>query len=63
MLHGSTRTTADIDILYRRTRENVQRMVEAVKPFHPKLRPARNAAPVDFPFDEQTISNGANFAL
>lgn len=63
MLHGSTRMTADIDILYSRSRENIHRLVEAIKPFGPKLRLARDAKPVDFPFDEQTIWNGANFTL
>jgi Nucleotidyltransferase of unknown function (DUF6036) len=63
MLHGSTRMTADIDILYNRSRENIRRLVNAVKPFAPKLRLAQNAEPVDFPFDEYTIWNGANFAL
>lgn len=63
MLHGSTRMTADIDILYSRSRENIHRLVEAIKPFGPKLRLARDAKPVDFHFDEQTIWNGANFTL
>ena len=63
MLHGSTRMTADIDILYSRSHENIRRLVEAVKPFGPKLRLARDAKPVDFPFDEQTIWDGANFTL
>jgi hypothetical protein len=63
MLHGSTRMTVDIDILYCRTRENIQRLVAAVKPFSPKLRLAGDEKPVDFPFDEHTIWNGANFTL
>jgi hypothetical protein len=63
MLHGSTRMTGDIDILYARSRENIRRLVDAVKPFAPKLRLAQDAAPIDFPFDEHTIWNGANFTL
>jgi hypothetical protein len=63
LLHGSTRVTLDIDILYSRSRENIRRMVEAIKPFGPKLRLARDAKPIDFPFDEHTIWNGANFTL
>jgi hypothetical protein len=63
ILHGSTRVTLDIDVLYRRTRENVRRLVAAVAPFGPKLRLANNAEPVDCPFDEHTIWNGANFTL
>jgi hypothetical protein len=52
-----------IDILYCRTRENIKRLVAAVKPFSPKLRLAGDEKPVDFPFDEQTIWNDANFTL
>jgi hypothetical protein len=63
LLHGSTRLTLDIDVLYRRTRENIRRLVAAVAPFGPKLRLARNAPPVDFPFDEQAVWNGGSFTL
>jgi hypothetical protein len=63
LLHGSTRVTLDIDILYERSRENIRRLVDAVKPFNPKLRLAGDQPPVDFPFDEHTIWNGANFTL
>jgi hypothetical protein len=63
ILHGSTRVTLDIDILYRHSRENIRLLVEALKPFAPKLRLANNQPPIDFPFDEQTIWNGANFTL
>jgi hypothetical protein len=63
MLHGSTRVTLDIDILYHRSRENIQRLVDALAPFGPKLRLARDAKPIDFPFDAHTIWNGANFTL
>lgn len=55
--------TFDIDILYCRTRENIQRLVAAVKPFRPKLRLAGDEKPIDFSFDEQTIWNGANVTL
>jgi hypothetical protein len=63
ILHGSTRVTLDIDILYRRTPENIARLVAAVKPFGPKLRLANDAPPVDFPFGELTVKNGANVTL
>jgi hypothetical protein len=63
MLHGSTRLTLDIDILYNRSRENIGRLVAAVAQFQPKLRLAKDAPPVDFPFDERTIWNGGNFTL
>jgi len=63
ILHGSTRVTLDIDVLYRHSRENIARLVEAVRPFDPKLRLAKDQPPVDFPFDERTIRNGGNFTL
>jgi hypothetical protein len=63
LLHGSTRLTLDIDVLYKRSRENIRRLVAALAPFGPKLRLAREQKPIDFPFDEQTIWNGANFTL
>ena len=63
ILHGSTRVTLDIDILYARSRENIRRLVQAVHPFDPKLRLANDAPPVEFPFEEQTIWNGGNFTL
>jgi hypothetical protein len=63
LLHGSTRVTLDIDILYCRSRENIRRLVEALTQFGPKLRLANNQPPADFPFDEHTIWNGANFTL
>ncbi len=63
LLHGSTRVTLDIDILYERSCENIRRLVDALKPFKPKLRLAGDQPPVDFPFDEHTIWNGANFTL
>jgi hypothetical protein len=63
LLHGSTRVTLDIDILYERSPENIRRLVDAVRPFNPKLRLAGDQPRTDFPFDEHTIWNGANFTL
>ena len=62
ILHGSTRVTFDLDILYQRSHENIVRLVTALIPFDPKLR-LPDGKPVDFPFDEHTIWNGANFTL
>jgi len=62
ILHGSTRVTFDLDILYQRSHENIARLVTALIPFDPKLR-LPDGKPVDFPFDEHTIWNGANFTL
>jgi hypothetical protein len=59
--HGSARFTNDIDIVYDRTPQNVRRLVESLKPFHPYLR----GAPPGLPFDwsAETILRGLNFTL
>ena len=59
--HGSSRLTEDLDIVYRRTGENVTRMVRALAPDEPYLR----GAPLGLPFhwDEQTIHGGLNFTF
>ncbi len=59
--HGSARLTEDLDIVYSRRKENIRRLVEAVKPFDPRLR----GAPENLPFrwDEETIAKGLNFTL
>jgi hypothetical protein len=44
--HGSARATYDIDIVYARTRENVERLVSALRPLEPYLR----GAPPGLPF-------------
>lgn len=60
-VHGSARVTFDLDILYRRTRENIQRMVDALTPLHPYLRGAPPGLP--FRFDVETIRSGCNFTF
>ncbi len=62
-LHGSAYRTQDIDIVYARDRDNVARLVAALKPFRPRLRVAGEPVGVPFLFDETTILNGANFTL
>jgi hypothetical protein len=59
--HGSARLTQDLDVVYRRTRENVSRLVHALAPHAPYLRGAPPGLP--FTFDEKTIWNGLNFTL
>jgi hypothetical protein len=60
-LHGSARSTFDVDLVYSRTRENIQRLVRALGPYNPYLRGAPSGLP--FKFDEQTVRNGLNFTL
>ena len=60
-IHGSARVTRDVDIVYRRTAENLRRMVDALSPYSPYLR----GAPAGLPFrwDEDTLRRGLNFTL
>jgi hypothetical protein len=60
-LHGSARVTFDVDVLYRRTDENLARVVAALKPFSPYLRGAPPGLP--FNWDTKTIGAGLNFTL
>ena len=59
--HGSSRLTVDLDVVYRRTSENIARLVSALAPLQPYLR----GAPPGLPFDwsEETIRKGLNFTL
>ncbi|PYV09391.1 MAG: hypothetical protein DMG07_23320 [Acidobacteria bacterium] len=36
--HGSSRSTVDLDVVYRRTQENVARLAAALAPYQPYLR-------------------------
>lgn len=59
--HGSARLTLDLDVVYRRTSENISRLVSSLKPLQPYLR----GAPPGLPFDwsQATIRKGLNFTL
>jgi hypothetical protein len=59
--HGSSYTTYDVDIVYARDRENVGRLVEALREIGVRLR----GAPADLSFllDTKTIENGSNFTF
>ena len=60
-MHGSIRDTRDLDIAYRRTDENIARLVSAVAPLAPYLRGAPPGLP--FVFDARTVRMGLNFTL
>ena len=60
-VHGSSRLTQDIDIVYRRSKENHRRLVAALAPHHPYLRGAPAGLP--FQWDAATIERGLNFTL
>jgi hypothetical protein len=60
-IHGSTRSTRHLDVVYSRSPANLSRLVTALRPYEPYLR----GAPPNLPFrwDEQTIAAGLNFTL
>ncbi len=60
-IHGSSRATFDLDLCYRRTRENYRALVRAIEPLNPRLRTI--GAPVAFIWDESTLRDGLNFTL
>lgn len=59
--HGSARLTQDLDIVYRRDKGNLTRLVKSLTPHKPYLRGAPRGLP--FIFDEVTLKNGLNFTL
>lgn len=60
-VHGSSRITQDVDVVYSRSNENIERMVKALAPFKPYLR----GAPPGLPFEwtTKTVKAGLNFTL
>jgi predicted nucleotidyltransferase len=60
-LHGAARATYDVDVVYRRSPENMSRLVAALTPHGPYLRGAPAGLP--FSFDVQTLRQGLNFTL
>ena len=60
-VHGSSRLTRDVDVVYSRTRENMARLVTALTPYQPYLRGAPPGLP--FRWDVPTIERGLNFTL
>jgi hypothetical protein len=59
--HGSSYPSYDLDVLYARGRDNVERLVAALEEIGVRLR----GAPMDLPFvlDAKTIESGANFTF
>ncbi len=60
-LHGSARVTFDIDLCYRRSAENLDRLARALRELKPTLR----GAPPDRPFviDAKSLALGSNFTF
>lgn len=61
IIHGSARSTNDVDFLYARDNDNIHRLVEALRPWHAYLRGAPPGLP--FRWDEATVRAGLNFTL
>lgn len=59
--HGSGRSTLDLDVVYRRSPDNLLRIVRALGSLAPYPRGAPPGLP--FRFDERTLSFGSNFTL
>lgn len=59
--HGAARATFDVDILYSRSRENLDRLARVMQPLQPQLRDAPPGLP--FQLDLTTLRNGLNFTL
>ena len=60
-VHGSARLTIDLDVLYRRTRGNLARVVQSLASYQPYLRGAPPGLP--FQWDAETLQRGLNFTL
>lgn len=60
-LHGSPRVTYDVDLCYRRTKDNLERLAKAL----PELKPTLRGAPADLPFriDARSLALGSNFTF
>ena len=59
--HGAVRLTVDLDVLYRRTGANLDRIVAALAPIKPYPRDAPAGLP--FQWDRRTVELGLNFTL
>jgi hypothetical protein len=61
LAHGSARLTQDLDVVYRRSPENLDRLTGALSGLNPYLR----GAPPGLPFDwgKETLARGLNFTL
>lgn len=59
--HGSSYPSYDLDVVYARDRDNIARLVDALREIGVRLR----GAPADLPFllDAKTIENGSNFTF
>jgi predicted nucleotidyltransferase len=59
--HGAARLTLDLDVVYRRTADNLERVVACMAGLDPYLRGAPPGLP--FRWDVETLRRGLNFTL
>jgi hypothetical protein len=59
--HGSARVTQDVDVVYSRSKQNLEKLALCLGSVHPYLRGAPPGLP--FRFDPATIAAGLNFTL
>jgi predicted nucleotidyltransferase len=59
--HGAIRTTRDVDVVYARSRDNLERLERTLAPLRPYLRGAPPGLP--FHLDVATLESGLNFTL
>jgi hypothetical protein len=59
--HGSARLTQDIDVVYARSDENLEKLARSLAQHQPYLRGAPPGLP--FKWDATTLSHGLNFTL
>lgn len=60
-VHGSARLTQDVDLVYRRTDSNLDRLERALAPYDPYPRGAPPGLP--FAWSRETLRRGLNFTL
>ena len=60
-VHGLARSTFDVDVVYDRSKANLEKIIKLLKPHSPYLRGAPPGLP--FTLDLSTLRNGLNFTL
>jgi hypothetical protein len=61
ILHGSGQPTRDLNVCFSRKPDNLKRLAEALRPFHPQLRELHEDLP--FVWDHSTLHNRTIFTL
>lgn len=59
--HGAARFTKDVDVVYRRSPENLRRLIDSLSDLHPYPRGAPTGLP--FAWEVRTLEMGLNFTL